>query len=339
MRTLAIMALLGLATAPLCAQVFPRIEKESVQKQIAGTPTEKETENPATDNPGDTVDGDAVLKRYNELLSAMVAGKKDQLKSSARWTDQAHESVRKYLEGRAQLRMGFYEDAAKTYDSVGYNVKREGEIKTQELRNIVSEIKSGKAFYFRMIAVVMQEYRTFKDEAELNIAWEKALKEADKVRKELQTAIDRRKVDEVGGPLTIREMTGWQVSGKNYWKSLWVAEKNTTEKPDNMNSWVALVNATGPRDMKGNEDQTPNFLKRRAAALVVRQFWQTAPYVKGGFADVTLAATHLGVYQCDEYAQYLQPQDYHTLVGKGLLGEVRKQAEGVVEIIQKLRNE
>lgn len=335
---LAAIACLALC-APLCAQVFPRIEKDSVQKRIAGAPVEKENENPTPETPTDAVDAEAVLKRYNELLSAMVAGKKDQIKSSTRWTDQAHESVRKYLEARALLKMGFYDDAARAFDAVGHTVKKEGEIKTQELRNLATEIKTGKAYYFRMIAVMMQEYRNFKNDEEFNAAWEKGLKEADKVRKELQTAVDRKRVDEVGGPLIIREMTGWQVSGKNYWRALWIAEKNLAEKADNMNSWVALVNATGPRDLKGAEDQTPHFLKRRAAALVLRQFWPNAPYVKGGFADVTAASTHLGVYQCDEHAQYLVAQDYHNLAGRALLGEVRKQCDAVVEIITKLRNE
>lgn len=339
MRSLLVVIVGVLCATPVFAQVFPRIEKDGVQKRIAGVPTEKEPENGGNDPTPDAVEGEAVLKRYNELLAGFVAGKKDQLKASTRWTDQAHESVRKYLEARAQLRLGFYEDAAKTYDSVGFAVKKEGEIKTQELRNLVKEIKDGKAFYFRMIAVVMQEYTNFKDEAELEAAWLRAMKEADKVRKELQTAVDRRKVDEVGGPLVIREMTGWQVAGKNYWRTLWTAERNVIEKPDNMNSWVALVNASGPRDMKGAEDQTPHFLKRRAAAMVIRQFWQTAPYVKGAFADISLASSHLGVYQCDDYGQYLQPQEYHSLAGKGLVGEVRKQADAILDIIKGLRNE
>lgn len=335
---LAALACLALC-APLCAQVFPRIEKESVQKRIAGTPAEKEPDNPLPDTPADAVDGEAVLKRYNELLSAMVAAKKDQLKASTRWTDQAHESARKYLEARALLRLGFYDDAARSYDSVGYTVKKEGEVKTQELRNIVNEIKSGKAYYFRMIAVVMQEYRSFKDDAELDAAWERALKEAEKVRKELQTAIDRKRVDEVGGPLTIREMDGWKIAAKNYWRALWTAERNVTEKADNMNSWVALVNAAGPRDLRAAEDHAPHYLKRRAAALVIRQFWPSAPYVKGGFADMVLAQSHLGVFQCDDYGQYLQPQDYHNLAGRALLSEARKQGDALVEVIRKLRNE
>ncbi|MBE7490223.1 MAG: hypothetical protein HS108_00460 [Planctomycetes bacterium] len=328
----------ALVALPLGAQVFPRLEKDTVHKRIAGAPAEKEAE-PAPDTPRDTVDGEAVLKRYQELLAAMQAGKRDQLKATTRWTDTAHESARKYLEGRAQLRLGFYDDAIKTFDGVGYTVKKEGEIKTQELRNQAAEIKSGKAYLLRMIAVYMQEYRNFRDDAELNAAWEKAGKEADKLRKELQTAIDRKRVDEVGGPLTIREMDGWKIAGKGFWRALWTAEKNVLEKPDNMNSWIALINATGPRDNRSNEEQTPHYLKRRAAAMVVREFWPEALYVKGGFADVILATTHLGAFQCDEFSPYLQPQEYHNLAGRALLAEARKNADGMLDTIKRLRNE
>lgn len=339
MRTLAAVAACLVLASPVAAQVFPRIEKDAVQKRIAGVPQEKEAETPGPEASPDAVDGEIVLRRYNELLNGYMAGKRDQMKSTTRWTDTVHESSRKYLEGRAQLRLGFYEDAAKTFDGIGHTVKKEGEIKTQELRNLAAEIKSGKAYYFRMIAVMMQEYRNFKDDAELEAAWTKASKEADKVRKELQTAIDRRRVDEVGGPLTIREMDGWKIAGKGYWRTLWTAERNVAEKADNMNSWVSLINATGPRDMRNSEDQTPHFLKRRAAAIVVRQFWPGAPYVKGGFADMAAAASHLGTFQCDDHTQYLQPQDYHNLAGRTLLAEVRKQGDTLIELIGKLRNE
>ncbi|MBK9974347.1 MAG: hypothetical protein IPP14_06205 [Planctomycetes bacterium] len=339
MRTL-LLLMAVVAALPVCAQVFPRIEREVVQKRVAGAPAEKEPDAPTGDTPPEPeVDGQAVLKRYNELLGGYVSGKKDQLRASTRWTDQSHESVRKYLEGTAQLRLGFYEDAAKTFDSLGYTVKKEGEIKTQELRNLVADIKSGKAYYFRMIASVMQDYRNFKDESDLENAWNKAKKEGDKIQKELQTAIDRKKVDEVGGPLVYRAMTTWLVTGKNYWIALWRAEVNSTDKPHNMNSWIAIINATGSRDGGNGEEQAPNCLKRRAAALVLKEFWPTSPYVRGGWADIAAATSHISAFQCDDFSPYLEAREYHTLVARGLLKEARNQADKLIDIIGKLKND
>lgn len=342
MRTLWIALAALLLAVPAAAQVFPRIEREVVQKRVAGAPPEKDPDAPTGDTPPEPeVDGQAVLKRYNELLGGYVAGKKEQLRAATRWTDQAHESVRKYLEGTTQLRLGFYEDAAKTFDSLGYTVKKEGEIKTQELRNIVADIKSGKAYYYRMIASVMQDYRNFKDESDLENAWNKAKKEGDKIQKELQTAVDRKKVDEVGGPLVYRAMTAWMVTGKNYWIALWRAEVNANEKPHNMNSWIAIINATGSRDggNSNGEEQAPNCLKRRAAALVLKEFWPASPYVRGGWADIAAATSHLSAFQCDDFSVYLEPRDYHTLVARGLLKEARDQAKKATDIIDRLKNE
>lgn len=339
MSRLLLIAALGLLTSVAQAQVFPRIEKEDVKKRAASgavQPEEKPEPEPTVDEKTPQVDGAQVLRRYREILGGLVKDERGQKKAMTRHTEEVHESVRDYLEGIFLLRLGMYKEAERKLKDVGVSVRREDEIKTPELTRFAEEVKAGKAFYYRMMAVILQKYDDFKTEKDAETAWIKAAEEGGKVKRELEKLVDSGKVS--GETEVLRDMTAWLLTARREWLNLHKAEQNIAEYPENLNSWTFLVNNTGSKQNELQKEYTPHYLKQRAAILVIKEFWAQAPYVAGGVADVTLALNHIGCGQLDGWEAHLEPQDYHNLAGRLLLKKARDNVKGYIEIIEALKN-
>lgn len=339
MTRLVLMLALLLFTATAQAQIFPRIEKEDVKKRIASggaQPEERPEPEPADEEAPAQVDGALVLKRYREILDGLQKDERGQKKAMTKHTDEVHESVRDYLEGIFLLRLGMYKEAERKLKDVGVSVRREGEIKTPELMKFSEEVKAGKAYYYRMMAVILREYGSFKTEAEAEAAWAKAAEEGGKVKRELEKLVDSGKVP--GETDVLRDMTAWLLTAKREWLNLHKAEQNVVEYPDNLNSWTFLVNNTGSKQNELQKEYTPNYLKQRAALQVIKEFWPKAPYVAGGVADVTLTLNHIGCGQLDGWEAFLEPRDYHNLAGKIVLKKARDNAKTYIDIIEALKN-
>ena len=335
-RTLAIL-LVYLTTMPVFAQVFPRIEKTEVKQRIAtGAKDIEDSDKPDTkpDDRAAPVDGDKVLKRYNEILAGYT--EREQKKLMTKHTQDLHISVRDYLEGIFLLRLGMYKDAGRKLDDVGYTIKRESEIATPELLKLTDEIKSGKAYYYRMMAVVLEHYKDFKDEKEAEAAWMSAAKDGTKVRRELERLVD---TDKLTGSLDIvGDMTSWLITARREWLGLYKAERNINEHPESILTWQLLINSTGSKQNDMKQEYTPNYLKQRAALRVVKEFWPAANYVIGGWADVTLGLNHLGSGQIDDWQTYLEPKSYHTDGGKKVLIGAQAVAKGYMDVIEALKS-
>ncbi|MCB9933448.1 MAG: hypothetical protein H6841_08510 [Planctomycetes bacterium] len=335
-RLVVLIALATLASAAQ-AQVFPRIEKEDVKQRIAtGAPQSEEKPEPAVEDKPSEVDGARALRRYREILEGFEKDERGQKKAMTRHTEELHESVRDYLEGVFMLRLGMYKEADRKLKDVGHAVRREGEIKTPELLNIAEEVRSGKAYYYRMMAVILREYESFKSEADAEAAWKKAADEGGKVKRELEKLVDSGKVS--GEKDVLRDMTAWLLTAKREWLNLYKAEQNIAEHPENLNSWTFLVANTGSKQNELQKEYTPNYLKQRAAIQVIQEFWPTSPYNSGGVADVTLALNHIGCGQLEGWETYLESKDYHTLAGKLVLKKARDNAKTYIDIIEALKN-
>lgn len=337
-RHIAIAVALALA-GPLCAQIFPGIEREDVLKRAPGGAQEAPQEKPAAGE--SKIDGPAVLKRYEDLLTGYTNAKSEQKKAYSPFTDKVHDSVRKYAEAMAMLRLGYYEDAAKAFDGVGYTVKKDADIKgPPELRKVADDIKNGRALYFRMIAVVMQEYRQMNDpESELGPAWAAARKKGEAVIKDCQGLVDRKRIDQQAGTTTVRQMEGWLGTAMGQWRRMIEAENRTRQNPHEMEGWVALINATGTPASITGEVEAAWLLKRRAAARVLKKFWPAAERVVDGTADIALATSHYSAFQFDDYGQYLVAQEYHTAAGKAALDDFLAAAQKHLETLHKLKGE
>lgn len=339
MSRLVMMLALVLFTAGMQAQIFPRIEKDEVKKRIAtggAQPEEKPEPEPAVEEKTEEVDGARVLRRYREILEGFEKDERGQRKALTKHTDEVHEGVRDYLEGIFLMRLGMYKEAERKLKDVGVTVRREGEIKTPELLKFSEEVRAGKAYYYRMMAVILREYGNFKSEAEAEAAWVKAAEEGGKVKRELEKLVDSGKVD--GETDVLREMTAWLLTARREWLNLHKAEQNIVAYPENQNSWTFLVNNTGSKQNELQKEYTPNYLKQRAAIMVIKEFWPQSPYVAGGVADVTLTLNHIGCGQLDGWDTYLEPRDYHNLAGKILLKKARDNAKTYIDIIEALKN-
>lgn len=324
--TTAIVVLLAALFASVSyAQVFPRIEKEDVKKRIATGSAEPEAkdEPEPEDPPKDTdVDGDKVLKRYNELLAEYLKDDRAQKKASTKHTDEMHVSVRAYFEGVFLLRMGMYKEAERKLKDVGVEVKRESEIKSDALQKQADEIKKGVAFFHRMIAVVMQHWDDFKTEEDAEAAWQKASKEGVDIRSDLEKLIKAGKASSDSN--IVQYMTAWLLVAKRQWVQTWKHEQNIRKHPESQFSWQFFIASTGSRQNNMKEDYTPQYLKQRAALQVMREFFPHTNYVRGGNCDVTLAVNFLSVGQLDEVDDALTARDYHSIAGRAELLKARK---------------
>jgi hypothetical protein len=329
-----IAVLIALLATTAHAQVFPRIEKDDVKKRIAGGASQPEDEpRPVVEEKPADVDGDAALKRYEELLAGYLKEEKVQRKAMTRHTDEIFAGVRDYYEGLFLLRMGFYKDAARKLEDVGVNVRNEKEISTPELLKTADDIHAGKAFYYRMIAVIMMKYEKFETEKDAEAAWSEASKEGIKIRRELELLVSRDKV--AADTDYIQEMTAWMLTARREWLNLHKAETNVADHPENLNTWLFLIGVTGIKQ-EDKREYTPNFLKQRAALHLIKEFWPASAWMKGGAIDAGLAQNHLSVGQLDDIDQYLEQQPYHGTVGadflakqKAVIAEYRKQIEAL----------
>lgn len=329
--------LLMIFAASLHGQIFPRIEKEDVKKRIANGETGPQPEDV---EPGDTdpeptkVDGDEVLKRYKEILDGFDKEERAQKKAMTKHVDELHPSVQDYLEGVFLLRLGFYEDAEEKLDGIGTTVRKETDLNTLELKALADEIKSGKALYFRMKAVVLQHYEGYDSDEEALQGWRMAATAGLEVRKELIELKNDGKLtgrQDVGG-----QITTWMLTARNEWLNLYKAEKATREEPGKLNSWLNLIGATGSKQNKLKDEYTPHYLKQRAALMVVKEFWPKSGYVTGAAADVTLAVNKVGCGQLDDWESHLEKQPYHTPGGLLVLEGGRKVAGDFKRIIDGL---
>lgn len=329
-----IVCLLG---STLSAQIFPRIEKQDVKRRVATGATETDTpETPDPEPETVVVDGEKALKRYDELLAAYVKEEYAQKKAMTKHVDDLHASVRDYLEGVFMLRLGMYKDAARKLDSVGLSVKRESEIKTGELLNIANEIKKGSAYYYRMVAVVMQEWGDFETEEEAIEAWKKASDEATEIRTELQKEIKAGRATSDSNIANL--MTAWLLTAKRQWVQAWKYEQNVRKFPESPFTWQFFIASQGSRQNNMKDEYTPNYLKQRAALQVMKEFFPHTLYVSGGSCDTTLAINYLSTGQLDEIEACLKPQEYHSLLGRAALQKGRKAAEDYEAWIEKLKN-
>jgi hypothetical protein len=335
MRILATTLILLIATAAN-AQVFPRIEKDDVKKRIAGASDqpEEEPQPPVDEKPAD-VDGAKALKRYEELLAGYIKDEKNQRKAMTKHTDELHTSVRDYCEGVFLLRMGFYKDAERKLKDVGVNVRNEKEISTPELLKVTDDIKAGKAYYYRMIAVILMKYEPFKTEKEAEAAWSEASKEGIKIRRELELLVDRDKV--AADTDCIQEMTAWMLTARREWLNLHKAELNVEDHPENLNTWLFLVSATGIKQ-DDKREYTPNFLKQRAALHVIKEFWPDCGWVKGGVIDAGFGQNHFTVGQLDELDRFFEKQSYHTVLGAGFLAKQKEAITQGLKQVEALKN-
>ena len=330
--------LLLLFAATLQAQIFPRIEKEDVKQRIASGSTEPEPEIEEPDKPEKPkeVDGATVLKRYNEILDGMLKEQRAQKKDMTKHVAELHPSVHDYLEGIFLLRMGFYEDADRKLKGVGTDVRNESELKNDTLKQMADDIKSGKAIFFRMKAVVLQNYQSYDTEADALEGWRKAAAAGVAVRKELNELKD---ADKLTGKQDISaQITAWLLTARIEWLDLYRAEKATRDEPGRINSWLDLISATGSKQNMLKDEYTPHFLKQRAALMVVKEFWPDSGYVKGAAADVTLAINKVGCGQLDEWESHLEKKEYHTPGGLIVLESGRKMAGEYNRAFEAMKN-
>ncbi|MBK8205744.1 MAG: hypothetical protein IPK87_03000 [Planctomycetes bacterium] len=334
-----IAVLLGLVwfAAPVASQIFPRIEKEEVQRRIQSgrddTPEEVETpDKPVA--PAKTVDGDKALRRFNELIAEYAKDEKAIWEASERHTSTLHVSVRDYIEASILLRMGRYKEADKRFKAIGSSVKKEDEAPSRECRNLINEIKAGRGYYLRMIAVVMDFWKEFDTEEQMLAAWDKAYRDGDKIVQEARKAIDKKKIE--NGENLPQQMTSWLLNGRIYWINLWTAQQNVRKLPANVNSWKQLISATGGREGK-SEEYTPMYLTQRAALEVAREFFQHDELVMGGTADKALGWNHLALGHLDGWPAFFEPKPYHTPGGRISLAAGKILAEGWMKIMEALK--
>ena len=317
------------------AQIFPRIEKDDVKKRIAGGAQPDDEPQPTPDAKPADVDGEKSLKRYNELLAGYLKDEKDQRKAMTKHTNEVFAGVRDYFEGVFLLRMGFYKDAERTLKDVGVKVGNEKDISTPELLKTADDIKAGKAFYYRMIAAIMMKYETFKTEKEAEAAWSEASKKGIEIRRELEGLVDRGKV--AADTDYIQEMTAWMLTAKREWLNLHKAEVNVQDHPENLNTWLFLVAATGIKQ-DDKREYTPHFLKQRAALTVIKEFWPDSAWMKGATIDAGLGQNHMSVGQLDEGDPYFEKQPYHGPVGVAYLAKQKEAILAYKKLIEALKN-
>ncbi len=326
-----------LFATPMFAQIFPRIERDEVQRRIQSgkddTPDEVETpDKPVA--PTQTVDGEKALRRFNELLAGYARDEKAIWEASERHTSTLHVSVRDYIEASILLRMGRYKDADKRLRAIGSSVKKEDEAPSRECKNLIAEIKAGRGYYLRMIAVVMDFWKDFDTEEQMLAVWEKAHREGDKIVQDARKAIDKKKIE--NGENLPQQMTSWLLNARIYWKNLWAAQQNVKRLPANVNSWKQLISATGGREGK-SEEYTPMYLTQRAALEVAREFFQHDELVIGGTADKALGWNHLALGHLDGWPAFFEPKPYHSPGGRIALAAGKILAEGWVKIMDGLK--
>ncbi|MHC4841077.1 MAG: hypothetical protein ACYTDT_09010 [Planctomycetota bacterium] len=319
-RILTLLAIAGLCTS-LSAQSFPHLDIDKVRRSVnasgngSGTVKTPDDTEPEVIKPED-IDGDTVLAHYKSLLDGYMKDKKGQIDKFEVYSKDVVDSLKDYIEGKTLLRLGFYDEAEDKFKGVGYEVKDFEKMTEQQQKDVANEIRSGKAYYHWVVAVVMKHYKTFEDDDELNAAWKKADKEASKVIGKLKRAIKSKKIEAVLGDRLVIDIQNWLLNQKNNWRALWNAERSCNKYPGNISSWQSLVAVTGTTGKSRLREVTPAFLKQRAALEVIKKFWVTDSWVMGGSADAALAYNY---YWCNFFPDALSSvieKSYHTRAGK-----------------------
>jgi hypothetical protein len=315
------------------AQIFPRIEKEEVRKRIqsgkdnAPQPADKDESAP----PPAEVDGTRVLARFRELQDSYKRDEKAFKDSIEKQTADMHVAVRDYMEGLLLLRLGQYREADIKLARVSLTPRKE-DATSDGQRTIIEDIKSGRAYHFRMIAVAMQYWGDFKDEEALNAAWAKARRNCDKVVAEVQ------KIRTTAAEERATRMNAWLVNAPVMWRTAWTALQNVEKHPDNPKTWKKLATATGVPE-EASEDFTPMYFVQRAALEVLIQFWPKDDYVTGGFADVTLGFNYIALMQTGGWEARFDPQPYHTDGGKNTLAAGKTTGAAYVRLLNQLKEQ
>ncbi|MDC1143080.1 hypothetical protein OAU50_08310 [Planctomycetota bacterium] len=340
-RILSMLAVTACCTA-VAAQSFPHLEITKVRRAVgAAESATSKTPNPGVKTPEvikpEDVDGAKVKVLYDELLTAYMKDKKDQVSLYEVETKDIVDPFRDYLESLNLLRLGFYKDAAKGFEDVGYEVKNYDDLNGQIQTNMADEIMGGKAYYYQVVAVVMEEYETFESIDELESGWKKADREAGKIIKDLKKVIKRKKIDATIGDRLVIDIQNWLLEEKSSWRVMWSAEMACQKYPENFSSWQSLVNCTGSKRSARLKESTPAYLKQRAAIEVIKKFWVTNAWVMDGSADQTLALNFAGCLQIEDADAALEEQPYHTRDGKKKLRFVANSMRTVKAILKKLR--
>ncbi|MCF6228597.1 MAG: hypothetical protein L3J82_08080, partial [Planctomycetes bacterium] len=160
-RILTLLAITAMC-ATLTAQSFPHLEKKKVKSAVGAAASSKGADTGPEVIKPDDVDGVEVLAKYEELLAAYLKDKKGQEAMFEVNTKGVVDALRDYLEGQALLRLGFYKDAKKKFDDVGHTVKDYDELKNSTQRIVADEILNGRAYYFKIVATVMEHYEYFE---------------------------------------------------------------------------------------------------------------------------------------------------------------------------------
>lgn len=301
MRPVALLLALLLA-APLCAQVFPKVDKDKVAEDIdrakkGDQPTPETPKDPLKDPPKDppkAVDGQAALKRFTELRDALRKQENSESRESAKVLDQYQPICREYFAAHALLKGGYYKEASRAFKKLGIPTDDE----TKELRGEAlaraKELQSGRHYYYRMIADVMAKYEFKTDDGDYERMWTGAEKAGQAVVKDLQGAISRKQIDETTGGITVRRLENWLKEEHAKWDELRNAEKALNENPGDISNWTRLLTAVSARE---REDATPDYATARPILTVLKEFWAHDSMVRRGNIDVGLAFIHTALFQ------------------------------------------
>ncbi len=288
-------------------QIFPRIEKDEIKSRLQSGESGAVKEPPAearNDPPAPSVDGTKVLERYDAQLELYKRENRQLRAEIADAAAMTHPAVRDFLEGRALLHAGEYRDAERKLRGAGLGGDNP-ENPTDSLKQMLSRIRGGEAYYLRMIAAAMQNWYDFKDEAALNSAWSRARRDGEKVVTEL------RRLNAEGTADAVSRMNAWLVNAPALWRTTWTALNNARQHADNANSWKQLASATGVAD-DARPEYTPMYLVQRAALTVLVEFWPADPFVRDGFADIGLGLNRLALLQLEGWQGYFEPKAYHA---------------------------
>lgn len=284
--------------APLCAQVFPKTDKDKVSEDIErARKNGEQPDTPPKDSPKDppkAVDGAAALARFQTLREGMRKQESSESRESAKVLDQYHDAVSGYLAAHAALKAGFYKEASRAFKKCAVPSDEELKGYKGEVRARVVELQAGRHFYYRMIADVLSYYAYSENDGEFDRTWTRAEKHGQTVVKELQQAILRKQIDETMGGITLRRLENWLKEERGHWGSLRDAEKALNENPGEITHWTRYLNVVSARE---RDDATPDFISARAALTVIKEYWPQDSLVRRGNIDAGLAWVFTALYQ------------------------------------------
>lgn len=287
--------------APICAQVFPKTDKDKVSEEIerarkSGEQPDK-PDTPPKDPPKDppkAIDGAAVLARFNTLRDGLRKQESSESRESAKVLDLYQDSVAGYLSAQASLKAGFYKEASRAFKKLSAPSDDELKAYKGEVRERAVELQAGRHYYYRMIADVLSHYSYSDNDGDFERAWTRAEKQGQAVVKDLQQAILRKQIDETMGGITLRRLENWLKEERQYWGNLREAEGAITSNPGDIANWTRYVSLVSARE---REDTTQDLTSARAALTVIKEFWPQDSLVRRGNIDAGLAWVYTALYQ------------------------------------------